>query len=88
VAEIFRVIGVLKEVLARNGSTGWLIGDKCTYADLSFVTWAGVGEGLLVELGRADNAKLESDYLLYSAWMGAMREREKVAEGRAAHGLK
>jgi glutathione S-transferase len=95
VAETFRVVGVLEEGLVRNGNTGWLVGDKCTYADLSFVTWAGVGEGLLVELGRADKAKLESDYPLYSAWMGAMREREKVeecaariAEGRAAHGLK
>ncbi|KAL3484499.1 glutathione S-transferase [Aspergillus germanicus] len=94
VAEIFRVIGVLEEGLVRNDNTGWLVGDKCTYADLSFVTWAGVGEGLLVELGRADKAKLESDYPLYSAWMGAMREMEKVAEcaariaeGRAAHGL-
>ncbi|KAL3451858.1 glutathione S-transferase [Aspergillus insuetus] len=95
VAEIFRVIGVLEEGLSRNGNTGWLVGDKCTYADLSFVTWAGVGEGLLVELGRADKAKLESDYPLYSAWMGAMRQREqvaecavKIAEGRAAHGLR
>ncbi|KAL4946471.1 hypothetical protein BDV06DRAFT_218398 [Aspergillus oleicola] len=92
VNEIFRVIGVLEEGLGRNG-TGWLVGDKCTYADLSFVTWAGVGEGLLRELNKAD--KLDEKYPKYSAWLKAMRGREKaakceksIAEARAAHGLK
>ncbi|KAJ5798425.1 glutathione S-transferase [Penicillium pulvis] len=92
VNEIFRVIGVLEEGLTRNG-TGWLVGDKCTYADLSFITWAGVGEGLLHELNRAD--KLEEDHPKYTAWLKSMRGREKVAkcmaliaEGRAAHNLR
>ncbi|KAL2843917.1 glutathione S-transferase [Aspergillus pseudoustus] len=99
VAEILRVIGVLEEGLARNDGkveTGcWLVGDKCTYADLAFVTWAGVGEGLLLELGRADTEGLREEYPRYTAWMAAMRAREKVAwcaeriaEGRSAHGLR
>jgi glutathione S-transferase len=61
--------------------------------DLSFTTWAGVGEGLLHELNRTD--KLEEDYPKYTAWLKSMRRREKVtkcmaliAEGRAAHGLR
>lgn len=34
--EAKRVLGVLEHSL--NGKQ-WLVGDKCTYADLSFVTW-------------------------------------------------
>ncbi|KZF25884.1 glutathione S-transferase [Xylona heveae TC161] len=92
VKEILRVIGVLEEGLARNG-TGWLVGDKCTYADLSFVTWAVIGEGLLHEIGQAD--RLEEKFPRYTAWLKALKGREKVAKcleviakGRAAHGLK
>jgi glutathione S-transferase len=92
VNEILRVLGVLEEGLARNG-TGWLVGDKCTYADLSFITWATIGEGLLYELNRADS--LEEKYPKYTAWLKSLKGREKVAkcldliaEGRAAHGLR
>ncbi|KAJ5112866.1 glutathione S-transferase [Penicillium angulare] len=90
--EILRVTGVLEEGLAQN-ATGWLVGDKCTYADLSFVTWASIGEGLLHELNRADG--LEEKYPRYTAWLASLKKREKVAkcldliaEGRAAHGLR
>jgi glutathione S-transferase len=78
--------------LARNG-TGWLVGDKCTFVDLSFITWAAVGEGLLQESNKA--SKLEENYPRYTAWLKSMGERNKVAkcmaiiaDGRAAHGLK
>ncbi|KAI4180294.1 MAG: hypothetical protein LQ346_007031 [Caloplaca aetnensis] len=33
-----RVVGVLDGALGRSKS-GWLVGDKCTYVDLSFFTW-------------------------------------------------
>ncbi|KAL6918821.1 hypothetical protein FSST1_002847 [Fusarium sambucinum] len=36
VGEIHRVNGVLEKVLS---SREWLVGDKCTYADLSFLAW-------------------------------------------------
>jgi glutathione S-transferase len=92
VNEIVRVFGVLDEGLTRNG-TGWLVGNKCTYADLSFVTWAIIGEGLLQELGRAD--ELKETHPRYTTWLKSMKEREKVAkclgliaQGRAAHGLR
>lgn len=81
---------VLDEALARNG-TGWLVGDKCTYADLSFVTWAAIGEGLLTELGQGDALK---SYTNYASWITSLKGREKVAgcletiaKGRADHGL-
>jgi glutathione S-transferase len=89
--EIDRVISVLELGLKANG-TGWLVGGKCTFADLSFVTWNLVGEGLLAELGRSDG--LKEKYPQYAAWMKRLEERDDVrnikqrmARGRAEHGL-
>ena len=90
--EIFRVMSVLELQLSRN-KIGWLVGDKCTYADLSFVTWCSVGEGLLRELGKWEG--VESKYPEYVAWLARSVERrevqevrEKMAKGRKALGLK
>jgi glutathione S-transferase len=90
--EIERVISVLEIGLERNGS-GWLVGDKCTFADLAFVTWNLVGEGLLAELGRSQG--LEEKYPRYAEWTKRLEERdevcsikERMAQGRAEHGLK
>ncbi|KAH7389288.1 thioredoxin-like protein [Phaeosphaeria sp. MPI-PUGE-AT-0046c] len=89
--EIIRVVSVLDLGLQRNG-TGWLVGSKCTYADLSFRTWAAVGEGLLAEVGRIGEIE---KFERYRAWIGSMDEvgavkwsLEKMAEGRREHGLK
>ena len=48
-AEIWRVTGVLDAQLKKSGGE-WLVGDKCSYADLAFVPWywlcpAIMGEG-------------------------------------------
>lgn len=90
VNEIIRVTEVLDHALERNG-TGWLVGNGLTYADLSFITWASVGKGLLKELGRDSEI---NKYTKYAAWIKAMEERDSVkkiqdsmAKGRAAHGL-
>ena len=89
--EIDRVISVLELGLEASG-TGWLVGDKCTFADLSFVTWNLVGEGLLAELGRS--AGLKERHPQYAAWMKRLEERDDVRiikqrmiQGRAEHGL-
>ena len=66
--ETERVARVLDDILAKNG-TGWLVGDKCTYADLSFYLW-----GLAKDLAwpqKWDNAELPH----YTAWMKSMAER-------------
>jgi len=91
VNEILRVIGVLDTALGKNG-TGWLVGDKCTYADLSFVTWASVGEGLLGELHKIEG--FGERFPGYTQWLKTMEQRESVskirdrmARGRAEHGL-
>ena len=85
------MINVL-ELGLKVSCTGWLVGDKCTFADLSFVTWNLVGEGLLAELGRSGG--LTEKYPQYAAWMKRLEERDDVrsikqrmAQGRAEHGL-
>ncbi|KAI9694053.1 MAG: glutathione S- transferase, nitrogen catabolite repression regulator [Bathelium mastoideum] len=89
VKEIERVVGVLDKAVS---ITGWLVGDRYTFADLSFVTWAVVAEGLFGELGRPDDLK---NFINYDKWLNNMKKREAIrknlelmAEGRAAHGLK
>jgi len=89
--EIFRVTGVLDNALKANG-TGWFVGDKITYADLSFVTWSSIAEGLLKPLDKWDG--FEEKFPAYTAWLVAMRRvesvkkvEEQVARGRAANGL-
>lgn len=83
-------MGVLELGLERNG-TGWLVGDKCSYADLSFVTWNAIGEGLFKELGRTSEFE---KFPLYQAWVRRLDERAEVrkvkgimAKARAEHGL-
>lgn len=88
VNEMVRVTGVLDSALQGKD---WLVGDKCTYADLSFVTWANIGYGLMKQLGKED---VYEQFPNYQRWMAAMQSRdaakkvaEKVAKGRAAAGL-
>lgn len=90
VNEVIRIIGVLKEALEREG-TGWLVGGKCTYADLAFVTWASLGHGLLKQLNKLEEI---ARYEKYAMWIEALERRDTVkkvldlvAKGRAEHGL-
>jgi glutathione S-transferase len=90
VNEIVRVTGVIDAGLRSNG-TGWLVGDKMTYADLSFVTWAWIGDGLMKELG---NPALGSSFPEYVKWMQRMEEedvvksiKDRISRARADHGL-
>ncbi|KAL2004693.1 hypothetical protein VTN00DRAFT_3221 [Thermoascus crustaceus] len=64
----------------------WLVGDKCTYADLAFVPWQTAIEGLFKEA--YDPAK---EFPHVAAWLERMKSRETVsrvlaesAERRAA----
>ena len=88
VKEIIRVIEVLDHALEDRK---WLVGDKCSFADLSFVTWFHVAKGLLAQLDQADVFQRAGNY---SRWLTAMENRESVkevvqimAQERAAHGL-
>ena len=45
--ETIRVLGVLESVLSKQD---WLVGGKCTIADLSFITYAAVSHSLTTPL--------------------------------------
>lgn len=75
--EIKRVLGVLDKHLKKHG-TGWLVGDKCTYADLSFVTW-----DMMLPFLMGDELNTEKDFPDYHAWNQRLMARpavKKVAE--------
>lgn len=85
--EIRRVSGVLDGVLAGRK---YLQGDKCTYADLSFITW----QRSILRIIEYDQAK---DFPNLQAWIDRMSERpivkaalkegdEKMAAKLAAQG--
>lgn len=50
----------------------YLVGDKCTFADLAFVTWAEAAQYFVGET--ANLAK----YKKYSAWLEKLQARESV----------
>jgi len=50
----------------------WLVGDKCTFADLAFIPWANLIGDLLKDLSD-DNPN-------YAAWLKRMNERSAVSK--------
>lgn len=52
----------------------WLVGNKCTYADLSFVPWHGLVPFILQE----DKVDIAGKYPNYHRWMEAMLARPAV----------
>ncbi|OQV10201.1 Glutathione S-transferase, domain-containing protein [Cladophialophora immunda] len=88
--EIERVASVLDTHLA-NTKQAYLVGEKCTYADLSFVPWANLAKGLLKELGQE---KRLDKFTQYNEWLGRLNSREvvkhlnaQVEKGRKEHGM-
>ncbi|CAD6581305.1 MAG: hypothetical protein ASARMPRED_000578 [Alectoria sarmentosa] len=70
--EINRVAGVLDAHLANRD---WLVGDKCTYADLSFVMWNAQIAFILKD---AKDAWDPADYPYFTRWQDAMLARHSV----------
>ena len=68
--EAKRVVGVLEEGLKRNG-TGWLVGDKCTYADLSFLMWNMMMQNWIEDFS-------SDDYPNFKSWHESMLVRPSV----------
>ena len=66
--EIRRVSGVLDGVLAGHK---YLVGDKCTYADLAFITW----QTSINKIIEYDPAK---DFPNVQAWLDRMSERPAI----------
>lgn len=69
--EIRRVLGVINSHLKKQG-TEYLVGDKCTYADLAWVTWDALLGWLVPDL---DIAK---EFPLFHAWHEKLMARPAV----------
>ncbi|KZT69089.1 glutathione S-transferase [Daedalea quercina L-15889] len=73
--EVLRVTGVLESVLSKQE---WLVGGKCTIADLSFIPWNQAAFQFILP-GYAD-FNLEKDFPAVHRWHSALLARKAVAE--------
>ncbi len=73
VRETERVIGVLDTHLQKAG-TRFLVGDKCTYADIAFVPWAN----LVPFIAKDSPIDVEAKYPAYDRWLKRLCQREAV----------
>ena len=74
--EIKRVVKVIDNHLAKTG-TGYLVGNKCTYADLAFASWDSMIPFLLGEDG---SKKLDSENTHFAKWHQSIMSRPAVSK--------
>lgn len=74
--EIKRVISVIDRHLGKTG-TGWLVGNKCTYADLSFITW-----NMMIPfiMGEEATKKIMDSSPNFKKWNDTMMARPAVSK--------
>ena len=75
-------MGVLNTALAGKE---WLVGNKCTYADLAFVTWGSMAPFLFGE----EKVDVAGKYPNYNSWIERIMARPAVKaafEEKAAAG--
>lgn len=72
--ELKRVVGVLDGVLAKSAS-GWLVGDKCTYADLAFFMWDEQIEMVMASFPEEWDA---ANFPHHKKWHGCIMDRPAV----------
>jgi glutathione S-transferase len=70
-AEIKRVLGVIDAHLTKQ-QTPYLVGEKCTYADLAWVSWNSALGWLVPDLN------LEKELPVFAAWNKRLMERPVV----------
>ncbi|THG95280.1 hypothetical protein EW026_g6344 [Hermanssonia centrifuga] len=68
--ETIRVLGVLESVLSKDE---WLVGGKCTIADLSFIQWNDIVDRALEGY---ENFNFEKDFPAVFAWHSKMKARD------------
>lgn len=73
--EIKRVFSVVDRHLKDNG-TGWLVGNKCTYADLAWVPW----DMFVPMLMGPEGQKVFDDHPYLKKWHETMMARPAVAK--------
>jgi glutathione S-transferase len=81
VKEIKRVTSVLNKELEDKT---WLVGGKCTYADLAFITWQDIATKVVLEPGD----DLAEQFPNVQAWLLRMKERPAVKETLAEYARK
>lgn len=70
--EIKRVLGVLESTLSKQE---WLVGNKATVADFSFLTWNDIAANLLLE-----NFRFEEEFPATAKWNKKLLERPAIAK--------
>ncbi|KAJ6007870.1 glutathione S-transferase [Penicillium herquei] len=73
-AELKRVAGVLDTVLSKQE---WLVGDKCTYADLAFVMW-NMQIPFFMASRTGEHAWQPEEVPHFTRWQNAMMARPSV----------
>lgn len=69
--EVKRVAGVLDGVLSKRD---WLVGNKCTYADLIFVTW-NMQITFFMGSRTGEHAWKPEEFPHFTRWQNAMMAR-------------
>ncbi|KAH8429150.1 glutathione S-transferase family protein [Aspergillus melleus] len=72
--EVKRIAGMLDGVLAHRD---WLVGDKCTYADLAFVMW-NLQVPFFMAGRTGEHAWNPAEFPHFSRWQDAMMARDSV----------
>ncbi|KAL5044276.1 hypothetical protein BDW71DRAFT_186317 [Aspergillus fruticulosus] len=72
VNEIRRVTGVLERVLKDKT---YLVGGKCSYADIAFLPWFGIVPAMF-----KDEVNLDEDFPLVAKWLDRIKARKAVRE--------
>ncbi|KAJ5667374.1 glutathione S-transferase [Penicillium longicatenatum] len=73
-AELKRIAGVLDGVLSKQE---WLVGTKCTYADLAFVMW-NMQIPFFMASRRGEHAWRPEEFPHFTRWQNAMMARASV----------
>lgn len=72
--EVNRVAGVLDGVLAESE---WLVGDKCTYADLAFTMW-NMQVSFFMGSRTGEDAWVPDKFPHFTRWQNACLSRDSV----------
>lgn len=75
-SEVKRIAGVLNTVFSDKE---WLVGDKCTYADLAFVMWNSQVP-FFMQSRTGEYAWRPEEFPHFSRWQNAMLARPAVAK--------
>ncbi|KAH6673569.1 glutathione S-transferase [Halenospora varia] len=83
--QVKRVFYVIDKALGENGGREWVVGDKCTVADLNFVTWDVLVPWIFGDSAGDLESEIKEKYPRYFEWNKSLGERgtvKKIMEDR------